>query len=1464
MLLEDINALKQGITLLLNPSVSLTDAYAALNQKNEDGTPKQDWVAFTSSLINITAGLADIAVTAGLKAVEEYSPSAVLAATLIDAYNLLSDYQRTNKVDTGKLEALGSDLLSLTAVVAGAELAPLFVATAVTTALLSATLGLLSAGTNSTFDPNVLSNGISSVLTAIGNAGESILSSVVNGLIGGLDALNNSTVTLFSAFQQGLVDTGLFLSDDINSIMGLSSDASTSYLGDMAIVSAPGGQNMLTSSELATLESMFSQAQSDTTSDHPYSKIYSWLAQVLATSTNPDVLEVANWMKGAASANGDESSMFAVLIRQYTKNQGLLRGYNTDALMQTASNNVAFAAITQIIENQGVIPSISDIANDDATAVGQTLFSTDEGDSALTFNSAWSGSLLFSFLGDDQTYRLFDATASAQWTNVTVDTLKNVAFAFDSFNAAIASASGSELTLLASLFFDGFPGSLISPDFTSAANDLGITATEAGNLWELAKNGYALLTDNSNFSLTGQPPLSTFSSCIFAGIMDNCGQDALVSYIVNSGLPAVMNDLNASLGRFSGGSITASNYTAAATSLFAGTVVDDAIAVTFLPSLPPSIVGAQAQVDGGIQAALMSLSPVAATEPNNALQTRSYEFWAKRAEMTLAKYLQSNEGAFTEDMAVQHDLDAEIFVDDITHQTVSAAGLSTLSTASEVIFGADGTDTLRANDGSATLFGGLGHNQLYAGAGNDTLVSGGGGNLLVEGASVDSIYAQTGDVLDTTAGGDGAGNLYLNGALLVGGVWAQAANGWVDSKSATIYRFDTSGNLVVYAYDTASNKATGSALLTITGLQFTKDQTFKSWLNMGFFNSALTGGTWNATTARFESDNFFYYLNSDGTLTVTSADDPSQSIILPNASSYLGTSGTGSQTLHLTNGPSDTSADYIFVFDAVALMAGPQGLNFLTIGQVNNLVSAQTPEVLLGMVRTYLGLDSTTTVSDIASAGISVLSMQEASTWGDAYLSDRASALRYLLEQTDTSKFSVTYIDEASAFATAPSSMQSILGYFESSTDTNLDVGSGLQGTRIYAGSGNTTITGEALQNDYYVFPGDVIIDPDLRGLIHLPTDVPASSVSFTTNGNDLVINIEGTQPVIVKDMLARGQSFEEVSRGITNGTFSWSVATAVSLALNEYINDISSDSVSTLTGHAGFNDALHAGIGIDTLYGSKVLVDPVTGLSSSAPQTTFYLGSGQDTVFGSGYGYDTVYVTSLTGQAIIQDETGTTHLVYDDFFDESTLWVQLQGTQLVLTDAQGGAVTIDQGGPTVTLPTGANISSSTLYSDALSASQRKSLYEYLYDPNESGTESQFAAILEGLSADFTTYAAAGYFDTQLTRAVTAGYDVKGIEDGVSSVRYQNGQEIKTYSFSAVERNSAVSSQYATNAYVWESVTFDLWKDSTGVEHYALDNASTGYGTTVGSGQSTLPYSESPQQVVLQQRDTRFQLFGAS
>jgi hypothetical protein len=114
-----------------------------------------------------------------------------------------------------------------------------------------------------------------------------------------------------------------------------------------------------------------------------------------------------------------------------------------------------------------------------------------------------------------------------------------------------------------------------------------------------------------------------------------------------------------------------------------------------------------------------------------------------------------------------------------------------------------------------------------------------------------------------------------------------------------------------------------------------------------------------------------------------------------------------------------------------------------------------------------------------------------------------------------------------------------------------------------------------------------------------------------------------------------------------------------------------------------------------------------------------------------------------------------------------------------------------------------------------------------------------------------------------LTRAITSGYDVRGIEDGVSSVRYQDGQEIKTYSFSAVERNSAVSSSNAQNSYVWESVTFDLWKDSSGIEHYALDSASTGYGITVDT--TKLPmYSESPQQMLLQQRDTRFQLFGTS
>jgi len=108
--------------------------------------------------------------------------------------------------------------------------------------------------------------------------------------------------------------------------------------------------------------------------------------------------------------------------------------FNIDQI-QLASDTVARNAIQSILDNNGVLSTIEEIANDDAIGVRDTLFITDQDDTAFIDNSAWSGTLLFSMLGSDQSFRLLGNDSTAQFNSL--DDLRNILFAIDAFHYAM-------------------------------------------------------------------------------------------------------------------------------------------------------------------------------------------------------------------------------------------------------------------------------------------------------------------------------------------------------------------------------------------------------------------------------------------------------------------------------------------------------------------------------------------------------------------------------------------------------------------------------------------------------------------------------------------------------------------------------------------------------------------------------------------------------------------------------------------------------------------------------------------------------------------------------------------------------------------------------------------------------------------------------------------------------------------
>lgn len=164
------------------------------------------------------------------------------------------------------------------------------------------------------------------------------------------------------------------------------------------------------------------------------------------------------WLDVAIDANGGVGA-YSTLIRAYTLRQGELRLNKkfSDFKMQESSNQVAVNFMNALIKGSvehdlapWAVPSISQIAAIDASAIGKVLFREDVGDidTATSRNAGWSGTIGFSLLGGErpyETWRLISAGDPdshikgnhdlAKFNRL--DDLKNILFAVDSYSVAL-------------------------------------------------------------------------------------------------------------------------------------------------------------------------------------------------------------------------------------------------------------------------------------------------------------------------------------------------------------------------------------------------------------------------------------------------------------------------------------------------------------------------------------------------------------------------------------------------------------------------------------------------------------------------------------------------------------------------------------------------------------------------------------------------------------------------------------------------------------------------------------------------------------------------------------------------------------------------------------------------------------------------------------------------------------------
>ncbi|WP_238587769.1 hypothetical protein, partial [Caenimonas sp. SL110] len=441
------------------------------------------------------------------------------------------------------------------------------------------------------------------------------------------------------------------------------------------------------------------------------------------------------WLRGATEANADRGT-FSTLIRSFTETQYQLRyGSSLPAgKMQEASDAVAMNLLADILGDndqsgapnswpKGQVPDIDRIGQADASAVGDALFGPklghDANDTALTFNSAWSGTLLFSLLNSNQT----DLLVRTGGSPTTIDTLNDVR---DVLYAAVAYQAGLKAAALT------WPAEGPAQRGTDTAI-MGNTIV-------------AYLTAPTNESL-----LTTLR----LGASGEVGR--MFKTVADIGAPVFLDMvMGAVQGKALTGTTTSANFEATARAFFGALSPTQLQAVNAKLWSDPAALSAAAQADtaegASARAALAALSVVSVkisdTVANNfklydaatGEGEITREWITDRAAFTIAHYdrakglggiVQSAENIRYFDAASNTEVLAgagsaqriqKLFGDDKAN-TLEGQGYADRlygDAGNDSLNGKGGNDYLEGNSGSDTLNGGAGMDLLQGGKDNDT------------------------------------------------------------------------------------------------------------------------------------------------------------------------------------------------------------------------------------------------------------------------------------------------------------------------------------------------------------------------------------------------------------------------------------------------------------------------------------------------------------------------------------------------------------------------------------------------------------------------------------------------------------------------------------------------------------------------------------------------------------------------
>lgn len=486
----------------------------------------------------------------------------------------------------------------------------------------------------------------------------------------------------------------------------------------------------LDSNEINTLKDMRSRARDNQIG---YWEIYKWLADGLSKKNDSSLTQTILWLRGATEANANRGA-FSALIRAYTETQSQLRfGVKPDGLtMQAASNQIAENLMRDLLGESpdwqiALVPDINRIAKADATAVGEALFNQDQQDTsaALKQNSAWSGTLLFSILGSNQTGRL---TSTGMTSGLdTLNDLRDVLYACVSYAAGLKAAWGAKLD-------------------QPLTDGLIIGASIWGNFIQ-GPGTYSALWNTVVAGANGSNIKPAFS--LIRDIGPNRFLDMVMGAALGSPLIGKTND---------------ANFAANCRAFFGA--LSPAQLQTIQAELLPADVGglvAKAKTDVNARAALAALSAVSVTVNSEVAEKLSIydagsdsgqvsEKWImdRAAMLVYLKEKLQLEASGANPFSIVGE-SSRYF--DLASNTDVTVGLLPIS-QKKYIFGSTGSDSLSGDSEADHLFGGNGDDQLNSGGGADYVEGNGGNDNIDAGEGSDTILGGTGN--DFIKGGTGS------------------------------------------------------------------------------------------------------------------------------------------------------------------------------------------------------------------------------------------------------------------------------------------------------------------------------------------------------------------------------------------------------------------------------------------------------------------------------------------------------------------------------------------------------------------------------------------------------------------------------------------------------------------------------------------------------------------------------------